>query len=320
MRIHQLATAGLAALLLSGCTGNPEGLSTTSAILDPDGTTDSMRVSSGSLSCEFPPANQDAADSAERLLADEALFAAATTDAVGFAVHDYRSGLSCFRNRGADFETASIIKVATVAALLWQIEQDPSRQLTPDEQELAAAAITSSDNDAQEELWQLIGGSQGLRPFLAAAGMRATIPDSDESWGLTSTTADDQLRLIDALATDGLLSVDDRDYLLELMRNIDPEQIWGVSSGAPSGASVALKNGWLDDPVFDDAATGRHRDRFESDDAQSEATWTNNSIGYIEGATQTYSLVVLSTGNPSDEAGRDTVEAVARLVSGALFG
>ncbi len=51
-----------------------------------------------------------------------------------------------------------------------------------------------------------------------------------------------------------------------------------------------------------------------------DATWTNNSIGYISSATAAYSLAVLSDGNVSDEAGRQIVSQTSRLVVEALLG
>ena len=328
MKILGWSTVALAAALMTGCLSNPEaadtGIHSDQAVLQP---ADGTLVSSGSVVCALPDDNQEASSQVEKLLATEEQFSAAMTGNVSFAVRDHNTQLSCVRNCETRFKTASIIKVATVAALLRQLEQDSTRELDPYEADLTAAAIISSDNDAQDEVWQLIGGAQGMQSFLDAAGMTNTVLDADEQWGLTMTTAADQLQLMDMLVTGELLSTQHSDYLLKLMRDVDSEQVWGVSSGAPQGASVALKNGWLDDPaegespIIDggDEVTGGYWQRFGSVD-EFGSTWTNNSIGHISSATESYSLVVLSDGNPDDDAGRETVNAVAELVSCALLG
>mgnify|MGYP000467480085 CR=1 FL=1 len=69
------------------------------------------------------------------------------------------------------------------------------------------------------------------------------------------------------------------------------------------------------------AGTAPATDQFGGFDADDfDATWTNNSIGYISSATAAYSLAVLSDGNVSDEAGRQIVSQTSRLVVEALLG
>jgi hypothetical protein len=106
-----------------------------------------------------------------------------------------------------------------------------------------------------------------------------------------------------------LLSRADSDFLLDLMHRVDPEQVWGVNSGAPAGAEVMLKNGWLDDPLPCDEAA-----------EFCDVTWTNNSVGYISSPTASYSMAVLSSGNPSHEDGLALVSAVAAEVAAAVQG
>jgi hypothetical protein len=48
---------------------------------------------------------------------------------------------------------------------------------------------------------------------------------------------------VDILAT--LLTNASRDYEVDLMTHVDPNQASRVSAGVPSSASIALKNGWL---------------------------------------------------------------------------
>lgn len=342
-----------AALLLCGCAA-PQSEETVQTVDPAGGGETTVVISSGEVSCEAPADDSEARGQAERLVAAEPRFTADEAH-FSFAVHDYETGVLCSYQPADAYETASIIKVATLATLLWQIEQSPDLMFDENLQALAEQAITVSDNDAQEELWQFIGGEAGIREFLDAAGMTDTLTDGEGTWGLTMTTADDQLRLMDGIVNAEVISASDSDYLLGLMRQVDTEQVWGVSEGAPLGALVALKNGWLDDPsdewVSDpspeqpaDAPTATpgqpdededttpldegepyEDEPYEDDESYGEqidpnATWTNNSIGYVSGIDQSYSLVILSDGNATDEQGRAAVGSVSETVAQALIG
>lgn len=312
MLVLRWAAGVAAALLLASC----GAVATTPAawrspdVATPLATIDTRVESTApsGITCRFPddPAARAVAD---RIIASEARIINAGPGSVAFAVHDDLTNTSCARNGDQPFESASVIKVATVAARLWQAETQ-GFELPWEERDLAELAITVSDNDSQQYLWQLVGGSVAIAEFFAAAGMADTIPSySDDDWGLTRITATDQLRLVRQLVDGTLLTRADSDYLLLLMRQVDPEQVWGVNAGAPADAVVALKNGWLDDTI-------------EATDELPEGgvTWTNNSIGHISAPGASYGLVVLSTGNAFDEEGRAVTSAVAAEVAAAVLG
>lgn len=259
------------------------------------------------ISCEFPdtPASHELAG---RIMTNEALIQA-TDGTVAFAVHDDQTGVSCARNGSAVFEAASIIKVSTVVARLWQAETQ-GFEVTEEERWLAELAITISDNDAQQLLWESIGGAEGVAEFFAAAGMSDTTPSyEDDDWGMSEVTVGDQLRLVRHLVDGTLLNRTDSDFVLDLMHRVDPEQVWGVSAGAPEGAEVMLKNGWLDDPLPCDQWA-----------ESCEVTWTHNSIGHVGSPTASYSMAVLSSGNPSYEEGQVLVSDVAAQVAAVIQG
>ena len=62
---------------------------------------------------------------------------------------------------------------------------------------------------------------------------------------------------------------------------------------------MALKNGWL--PL----------------DAHN-SNWQVNSVGWVSGQGRDYLIVVLSTGNPTEQYGIDTINALSSLVWAAL--
>ncbi|WBB61111.1 serine hydrolase [Streptomyces sp. WMMC500] len=197
------------------------------------------------------------------------------------------------------FDTASIVKVDILAALLLQA-QDEGRALSAGQEKRAAAMIRSSDNDATDALWAEIGGGAGLDEANRRLGLTGTEPGDGGTWGLTQTTASDQLALLEAVYGDGgsPLSDDSRHYVEKLMTTVVGDQRWGVSAAADDAGEAALKNGWLPR-----SATG---------------LWDVNSIGRVEHRGHTLLVAVLSDGHASYRAGIDVVENVTTAAANAL--
>lgn len=274
-------------------------------------TSDTSSASAGGITCEYADSDE-ARTIAERVVAADSALTATASGALAFAVHDHANDVTCSWHGTQHFASASTIKVATVAAYLWQAEQTGNR-FTDHDRALAEAAIVWSDNDAQAELWLLVGGGDQMSRFFEAAGMANTLVSPDDDWGLTSVTASDQLTLLLRLTDGTLLNEPNSRYLLGLMTRIEDEQVWGVSTGAPAGSEVALKNGWLDTAV-------NPAEVDEWGNNWGEVTWTNNSIGHVRSSETSYSMAILSAGNVTDEAGRERVSAVAGVLAEALQG
>ena len=215
------------------------------------------------------------------------------------AVRDLATGLSYTYGSGHRPGTASIVKVAIVAALLLEAQRE-GRDLSATERALAREAITVSGNDAATALWHRIGGGPGLARALGRLGLRDTEPGPGTAWGATTTSASDQVRLLAALTgPGGPLDDGRRRHLLGLMEDVVDEQAWGVSAAAGEGGTWALKNGWLPREVHGGA-------------------WTVNSIGVVGDGGRAYLLAVLSDRQVSMGAGVRAVEHVSRLVTRAL--
>lgn len=192
------------------------------------------------------------------------------------------------------FETASIVKVNILAALL--LRQKPQgKALGSGTRRLAEDMIVSSDNAAAVSLWQRIGGSRGLSAANRTLGLRETKPNTH--WGLTTTTAADQLRLLTALTSPtGPLTAQDRTFVMDLMKKVIPEQRWGITAAREAGSrSVHVKNGW--DTV--DVDNGR---------------WLVNSIGRVVEARHDWLIAVLSDHHVSQKEGIRVVEKAATYV------
>ena len=212
---------------------------------------------------------------------------------VAVAVDDPGLGLECWVNRFSAFDSASVIKVTILAALLRKAE-DQHRPLTATEAALARLMITRSDNDAASDLWAELGRSY-LQHFLDVAGMRHTWLGPGGYWGLTQITANDQVVLLRLLLhANAVLDPASRSYALKLMAEVIPAQRWGVPAGAPPSLTVHVKNGWL--PL---ATHG----------------WRIHSIGCFTGRGGNYSIVVLTQDNPTMAYGIATIEKIAQAIN-----
>ncbi|ALO92753.1 Secreted protein [Streptomyces hygroscopicus subsp. limoneus] len=197
----------------------------------------------------------------------------------------------------ASFDTASIVKVDMLAALLLQA-QDAGRRLTAQERAYATKMIENSGNASATALWHTIGRAAGLDAANERFGLTATSGGDGGLWGLTRTTAADQLVLLQQVfGENSQLSEASRTYLQGLMESVEPDQRWGVSAAA-EGDSCALKNGWLPR-----STTG---------------LWDVNSVGRVTAGGTDYLVAVLSDGTASRARGISLVEAAAKAAVGAF--
>ncbi|MEU3660881.1 serine hydrolase [Streptomyces sp. NPDC032940] len=240
-------------------------------------------------------------DSATEAAVDrEALLAAAMAAVpvaegaeVSVAVLDPESGEGATYGTGV-FETASIVKVDILAALLLRA-QDAGRTLTAQEKAYAVDMIENSDNDAATALWRAIGTAEGLDAANERLGLTATEGGDGPLWGLTRTTAADQITLLRQVfeAEGSALSEVSRAYLRELMGRIAADQRWGVSAAADgTDGAWALKNGWLRR-----STTG---------------LWVVNSIGRVTSGGHDRLVAVVSRGSATQAEGIALTEAAAR--------
>ena len=207
-------------------------------------------------------------------------------------VDDPGAGITCSLSGSSHFDSASIVKVTILGAVLRKA-LDQHRYLTSTESAQLRAMITQSDNSAASALWAKLGRSY-LQHFLNLAGMRQTVLGPGGYWGLTQVTAHDEMLLLRLLLTPNtVLSSNSRAYALGLMAQVISSQRWGVPAGAPRSVTVHVKNGWL---------------------PRATHGWRINSIGGFTWPKGWYSIVVLSMDNPTMSYGITTVEAIARVI------
>ncbi|WP_169734182.1 serine hydrolase [Hamadaea tsunoensis] len=217
---------------------------------------------------------------------------------VSVAVYDRATGASISVNGTAEYQTASIVKVDIIAALMLQ-HQDAGTSLTAQEKQWAAAAIERSDNDSASALFDAIGGTDGLAAANERLGLTETTPS--DAWGMTTTTADDQVRLLKKISDgNGPLSAANRGLLQGWMSNVVSEQRFGVTAGADDAATaVYLKVGWVD---LDDE----------------NGQYATNSIGRIVEDGHDWVIAVLSDHNDTFDAGKSVVNGTAAKAIGEL--
>ena len=217
------------------------------------------------------------------------------------SVYDIATGQTWRLGGGQPQAAASVVKLDVLETLL--AEQGQGIGLSAGDRSLAEQMIEDSDNDAATSLWYEVGGAAKIRSFNAEAGLTHTVPSSCVAcpgfswpgWGLTTTTPDDQITLLKQLVTPGsLLTSTERAYALSLMEDVSPSQRWGVSGGVPAQVTVALKDGWL--PL---RGTG--------------SDWQINSVGWVCGGGRNYLMAVLTTGNPTERYGVDTIDQLAAM-------
>lgn len=190
--------------------------------------------------------------------------------------------------------TASIVKVDILETLLHRTVG----HLSEDQRETATSMIEGSNNDSATDLWDQDGRAPGVHAYNDDVGLQQTTPNVH--WGLTTTSAADQVTLVRQLLNKSSLLTDSgRRFQRRLMRHVEADQQWGISAGTPSNAVVGIKNGWS--PVIED-----------------HNLWAVNSVGWVRGNGKFYVIAVLTQHEPSESYGIHSIEHIARTVWGRM--
>jgi beta-lactamase class A len=219
-------------------------------------------------------------------------------DHVAIAVDDLTNGQLVSYNGSQQFITASIEKADILSALLYQLQEENSH-LTGKEKSLATKMIENSDNDSATALYKDAGESSDIDTANHAFGMTETQVGTDGYWGLTTTTPNDQIRVLSQIFTSQtILAPASQAYIQNLMSQVESDQSWGVPSAADSGTNYAVKNGWLPDPKT--------------------KLWEINSIGEITHDGDKMLIAVLSTDNDGYSDGISLIEKVVDKAADAV--
>ena len=197
--------------------------------------------------------------------------------------------------------TASVVKLDLLEVLLLQ-HQRAGTALDTDEDADAMTMIEHSDNSAAKSVFEDIGGRDALTAANPDLGVStaSTVPGQSDYWGLTTTSAADQVVLVQNLTgPDSPLSEAAQSYALGLLRNVESDQTWGATAAADPGTTEAVKNGWLD--VDDD-----------------DGRWAVNSDALITVDGDLIAISVLTQHNDDEQSGITLVESLAKIAADAV--
>ncbi|WP_461214876.1 serine hydrolase [Lacticaseibacillus sp. GG6-2] len=215
---------------------------------------------------------------------------------VSIAVYSKQYGLTVAYNSQPKVAhtTASIVKVAMLTQLL-HTHRQAGATLTNSEVGNAEQAIQNSDNAAATNLYRAIGSGRGLTSLFTNLKMTQSHAYAS-GWVATTTTASDQLRLLNQIFYAGdYLSTKSQAYIQDLMSKVEPDQQWGISAGAKQ---YQLKNGW----------------RLNGDN-----TWIVNSIGHLGSGDKSCTIAILTDHNQSLKSGQQFVAKLAKVTGETLM-
>lgn len=213
----------------------------------------------------------------------------------GVEVYDLTHQRAYSSNNTAQFLTASSIKVP-IMLTFFALTESQGREPNSNEMNLLTAMIEHSDNDAASALFTEIGGAAGITNFLQQTRVSGLSPDND-AWGYSLITPQAMVDLLTQMHDGTILTATDRATALDLMQHVETNQQWGVGETAPSGATFAMKNGWVPGP---------------------DGLWSVNTSGIVNAGDETYIISVYTQEQPSLADGQTIVQQVCGAVAAAL--
>jgi hypothetical protein len=206
---------------------------------------------------------------------------------ISFAVRTERHVWGYHRTDAVN--SLSVVKALLLVAYL----DDPRvrrRPLTPADHRLVDPMIRRSDNDAATKVLAYVGARR-VQQTATRVGMRRFRLDP-LVWGGSRIDASDQTRFF--LHLDAHVVARHRATAMRLLGAIVPEQRWGVGKVRPDGWRLYFKGGWGDGENIPD-----------------------HQVALLTFGTRRVAVAVLSTGNPSNAYGNETLRGVfARLLRG----
>lgn len=221
---------------------------------------------------------------------------------VSVAAYDVRSGYEITAGATRGMLTASVVKLEFLETLLLR-HQRAGTALSDGERAEAQEMIENSDNGAADAIYWEDDAGVGLDAAERPLGLsRArTKPRGDDFWGLSTTSAPEQIALLkDLVLSSSPLLPASRHYALYLMRHVEADECWGVPVVADEGSHFAVKNGWL--------AIDNDGDR-----------WAVNSDGIVRVDGQLVLMSVMTQHDESMATGVRLVQQFARAAADVLL-
>jgi beta-lactamase class A len=308
MALRAGVSAGAAAVLtlIAGCSGSSGPGGSPTAPVQPAGhrTSGSSSPTPPKVTRPTKPPLTKAQIKAQVTTRIEKIIHAQPSGGVSVAALNTVTGAHFAAGATSGMWTASAYKLFELSALL--IGRSPS-SLSSAENADAENAIEHSDNVAGYSLFLDAGGRSGLSAAAQTFGMKHTVPgESDPTF--TTTSGSDYLRLLKQLVGPGALSKASRQYILNLMEQVEPDQRWGVGVVADKHDDFANKNGWLS--IDDSNGPG------ETDNG----LWAVTSAGVVTVHHQQVLMAVFTRHQQSYGSGVALVQKLAKTLVPAVSG
>jgi hypothetical protein len=224
-----------------------------------------------------------------RSVASAGAYLAGRAGRTAFAVVDSEGRLSGVHVHWT-FVSASVVKAMLLVAYLRHLNAVGQHYVDATSNSFLYPMINVSDNSAATHTWSIVGDS-GLYAVAHAAGM------TDFSivgiWANAQISAADQARFF--FGMDALIPREFVGYARRLLSTIAAYESWGIPAVArPLGYNVFFKGGWR--------GTGLGQ--------------LVHQVARLEGHGRTFSIAVMTDGDPSMSYGIDTIEGVTRALLG----
>ncbi len=186
------------------------------------------------------------------------------------------------------FVSASVVKAMLLVAYLRRLDQRGQHHVDSYSDSFLYPMINVSDNSAATTTWSIVGDG-GLYAVAHAAGM--TDFSISGIWANAQISAADQAKFF--FEMDSLLPREFVGYARNLLSTIAGYESWGIPTVTrPRGYRVFFKGGWR--------GTGLGQ--------------LVHQVARLEGHRRTFSIAILTDGDPSMGYGIDTIQGVTRTL------
>ncbi len=216
-------------------------------------------------------------------------------DSASAVVYDVTRNFQYTYNPNGLFTMASSAKVPLMVEYLQYIEGQ-GRGPNDFETSTMTAMIENSDNNAAEVIYDTLNYDAGERAAMQSWGINDFVSDPN-GWGWGQWSAADMAHLLTMMQSGKILNASDRAFAFNLMQNIESDQRFGVGDTAPANSTVAMKDGWVNEP---------------------DGAWAVNTSGIVTVGGETYIIAVYTKEQDSFSSGQDIVNHVAGAVAQAL--
>lgn len=147
-------------------------------------------------------------------------------------------------NRRTDRTNSESSMKAWIATDLVRVAGERGRALRGGEKADIDAAVRRSDDQAAERIYRSLGADQVLRDLNAVCGV-AVSTSLRGYWAYTQITAVDATTILRCVL-DRAPTYPGGDQIITALRNVAPDNAFGIPQALPPGTVVAVKNGWTE--------------------------------------------------------------------------